>query len=122
MTRIDELRPDEYFVFGSNLLGQHLGGAARDAHRLFSAEMGIGEGITGQCYALPTLDTDFAKRSLEDIQASVWRLFQQARNWPHRRFLITPVGCGIAGFTTDQIAPLFKGAPANCIFLDDWNK
>jgi hypothetical protein len=117
---ITTLKPYEIFVFGSNLAGIHGAGAAKQARNQFGAEMGVGEGLTGQCYALPTLDTDLEQRSLEHIQASVERFFQQARNWRHKTFLVTPVGCGLAGFNPEQIAPLFKHAPPNCILPEEF--
>ena len=114
MNRITELKPDEVFVFGSNLLGHHAGGAARDAVELFGAENGASEGLTGQCCAIPTLDAQFQKRPLQHVQASVALFFHAARLYAEKTFIITPIGCGIAGFKTEQIAQFFKNAPANC--------
>ena len=102
------------------MAGRHGAGAAKDAHKLFGAVYGVGEGVTGQCYALPTLDTDLCQRSLEHIQESVHRLFQQARNWPTKQFIVTPVGCGLAGYQVSEIAPMFKHAPSNCIMPEEF--
>lgn len=99
---ITELAPDEIFVFGSNLAGHHMGGAARTAMERFGAEWGQGEGIQGQSYAIPTM---FG--SVEEIKPYVDRFLDLAYEWDENTFLVTRVGCGIAGFTPDQIAPLF---------------
>lgn len=118
--RVTNLQPDEVFVFGSNLAGKHFGGAARDAYQLFGAVMGDGEGMTGQCYAIPTLDEQFKKRTLADINTSVESFIEQAKKLPTKRFIVTPIGCGIAGFSVEQIAPMFRHAPANCILPDEF--
>ena len=99
---ITELAPDEIFVFGSNLAGHHMGGAARTAMERFGAEWGQGEGIQGQSYAIPTM---FG--SVEEVKPYVDRFLDLAYEWDENTFLVTRVGCGIAGFTPDQIAPLF---------------
>jgi len=122
MKRVTELKENEIFVFGSNLCGRHICGAAADAQKYFGAQPGVGEGLTGLCYAIPTVDTDFERRSLEHIAGSVERFLQQARNWPDRKFIITPIGCGIAGYKPIQIAPMFDGAPHNCILPPEFNQ
>ncbi len=93
----------EVFVFGSNLEGEHEGGAARTAYSLFGAEWGVGDGPTGKCYAIPTMHG-----GIEDIKPYVDEFVEYARNHPNNRFLVTRIGCGIAGFKDDEIAPLFK--------------
>lgn len=95
----------EIFVFGSNLAGQHHGGAARTAHRDFGAEWGIGNGPTGRCYAIPTMHGGVA-----DIKPYVDEFIEYAKSHPNNRFLVTRIGCGIAGFKDDEIAPLFQEA------------
>lgn len=122
MKPITTLRLDEIFVFGSNLMGQHIGGAAATAHEKFGAAMGIGEGITGNCYALPTIGAGWERCTIEQIRASVQGLFRQAINWPDKKFIITPIGCGIAGFRADEIAPLFRNAPINCILPPEFQQ
>lgn len=102
---ITELKEDEIFVFGSNLAGHHGGGAARIAHRKFGAEWGVGVGITGQCYAIPTM-----QGGVETIKPYVDKFIELAREWDQTTFLVTRIGCGIAGFTDEQIAPLFAEA------------
>ena len=103
--RIETLEPNEIFVFGSNLEGYHGGGAARLAHKRFGAEWGIGVGLTGQCYAIPTM-----QGGVETIQPYVSAFIRFATAHPEYTFLVTKIGCGIAGFLEIEIAPLFKKA------------
>lgn len=98
------LEKNEIFVFGSNAEGMHLGGAARVAYDKFGAEWGNGEGLQGQSYALPTMEGE------ESTQAAVDRFIECAKKHPELKFWVTPVGCGIAGYTPQQIAPMFKEA------------
>lgn len=107
--RITALRPDEVFVFGSNLEGWHGGGAARLAHRAFGAEWGVGAGPTGRCYAIPTM-----QGGVETIRPYAADFLAYARRHPESRFLVTEIGCGIAGFTPQEIAPLFREALQLC--------
>lgn len=102
------------FVFGSNLAGVHGAGAAKEALENFGAEWGIGEGMTGRAYALPTKDENIQTRSLNDVQASVNSFLDLAVMHPKQEFFVTAIGCGLAGFTPEQIAPMFKDAPMNC--------
>lgn len=102
---IKELAPDEIFVFGSNLAGHHGGGAARVAMDRFGAEWGRGEGIQGQSYAIPTM-----QGGVETIKPYVDRFLDLAYEWDQNTFLVTRIGCGIAGFTPEQIAPMFDRA------------
>lgn len=108
------------FVFGSNTAGKHLGGAARHAHDKYGAVMGVGEGPTGDCYAVPTLNGDFTQRTLDEIRESVDAFLLHAARWRELQFYVTRIGCGIAGFTDEQIAPLFVDAPDNCTFDPLW--
>ena len=102
---ITELKPNEIFVFGSNIGGFHGGGAARVAHKRFGAEWGVGEGITGQCYALPTMEG-----GVDYIVGKVNAFIACAKQHPKLKFLVTKVACGIAGFRIEEIAPLFADA------------
>lgn len=117
---IEELQSNEYFVFGSNLAGNHTGGAARQAHEQFGAEMGIGEGITGKSYAFPTLDENFKKVSNTRLHMARLRLYETANTSPDKTFLLTKVGTGIAGFSEDKMKRLFTNAPKNIIKPTDW--
>jgi hypothetical protein len=96
-------------VFGSNLGGRHGKGAARDAVRLFGAEPGVGSGPTGSAWAIPTKDEDMRRLPLERIAESVAELREHAAARPEDRFLVTRIGCGLAGFSDEDIAPLFAG-------------
>ncbi len=100
---VTELKEDEIFVFGSNLHGLHGGGAARYAFDHFGAEYGVGVGFTGQCYAIPTM-----QGGVETIKPYVDKLYEDAVANKDKKFLVTPLGCGIAGFEYSEIAPLFK--------------
>jgi len=102
---ITALDRDEVFVFGSNLQGHHYGGAARVAFEKFGAEWGVGEGPTGHCYAIPTM-----QGGIETIRPYVERFLDYAYECDQNNFLVTRIGCGIAGFTDCEIAPLFRRA------------
>ncbi len=102
---IRELERDDVFVFGSNLEGMHLGGAARVARERFGAVMGQGEGLQGQSYAIPTM-----QGGVEIIKPYVDRFIDFARECDQNTFYVTRIGCGIAGFTDEEIAPLFADA------------
>lgn len=101
--QITELRNDEVFVFGSNLGGMHGGGAAYVAFRKFGAVMGCGVGHQGQSYAIPTM-----QGGVETIKPYVDAFIGYARQHPDLFFYVTRIGCGIAGFTDREIAPLFS--------------
>lgn len=102
---IDHLGEDEIFVFGSNLEGIHAGGAARTAYEKFGAEWGNGVGPQGQSYAIPTM-----QGGVETIKPYVDDFINLAREWDQNTFYVTRIGCGIAGFTDEEIAPLFDEA------------
>ena len=101
---INHLEENEIFVFGSNLQGCHGGGAAAAAHRWFGAIWGCGVGIQGQSYAIPTM-----QGGVETIRPYVDEFIEYAGQHPELTFLVTRIGCGIAGFRGEEIAPLFKG-------------
>lgn len=103
---ISVLQEDEIFVFGSNLLGHHMGGAARTARRIFNAEMGVAEGLTGCAYALPTLNEDMRQVAPEALRASFRRLLLFALDHPMLTFYLTEVGCGIAGWSAEEVSAL----------------
>lgn len=97
---ITHLEPDDIFVFGSNLDGLHMGGAARVAYEKFGAVWGQGVGIQGQSYAIPTM-----QGGVETIKPYVDQFIELAREWDQNTFYVTRIGCGIAGFTDEEIAP-----------------
>lgn len=102
---ITHLGPDDIFVFGSNLDGMHMGGAARVAYDKFGAVWGQGVGIQGQSYAIPTMHG-----GVDSIKPYVDDFIKLAREWDQNTFYVTRIGCGIAGFTDAEIAPLFEEA------------
>lgn len=104
---------DHVFVFGSNTMGIHGAGAARQARDEYGAVLGQGIGHFGRSYALPTVGSGFHALSLDQVQQHVRTFLDYARERSDLTFWLTPVGCGIAGFTPEQIAPLFAEAPAN---------
>lgn len=110
------------FVFGSNLAGRHGAGAALSAKNLWGAKVGVGEGPTGKSYAIPTKDANLQTRDLTSIEESVTRFIEYAVQHPHDKFIVTRVGCGLAGYKDDQIAPFFRTAPANCELPEGWRK
>ncbi len=102
---ITSLNDNEVFVFGSNLAGAHGGGAARIAYEKFGAEWGVGVGPTGKCYAIPTM-----QGGVETIAPYVDDFIEYAELHSEQMFLVTRIGCGIAGFHDSEIAPLFTAA------------
>lgn len=102
---VRNLEPNEIFVFGSNINGQHCGGAAGHALSRFGAIMGKAEGIQGQSYAIPSVGN-----SLADLRKCIERFTEYAVQHPEKNFLLSAIGCGNAGYSPGQIAPLFKQA------------
>ena len=102
---ITSLQPNEIFVFGSNLEGAHGGGAAAFALKHFGAIWGQGVGLQGNSYGIPTMHG-----GVNDIKPYVDEFIDFAQAHPTLHFLVTRIGCGIAGFHDEEIAPLF--APA----------
>lgn len=102
---IRSLAPNEVFVFGSNLGGFHAGGAARAAMNLFGAVWGQGVGLQGQSYAIPTM-----QGGVETIKPYVDQFLEFTKTRPDLYFYVTRIGCGIAGFRDEDIAPMFADA------------
>ena len=96
---------NEIFVFGSNLAGAHGGGAARLAYNRFGAIWGQGVGLQGQSYAIPTM-----QGGVETIKPYVDEFIRFAQTRSDLKFYVTQIGCGIAGFKVEDIAPLFSKA------------
>ena len=117
---ITNLKENQVFVFGSNELGEHIGGAAKQALQ-FGAINGVGEGLMEQSYAFPTLDRSFQKRSRNKLMVSVYKLYMTCKQNPNKEFLLTKVGCGIAGFEEKFMAKLFRNAPSNLVSPEGWN-
>jgi hypothetical protein len=114
--------PNIVFVFGSNLSGAHGAGAAAFARFWYGAVYGVGVGRTGQSYALPTKDEDINTLPLDRISGYVTEFLDYAREHSNEEFFVTRVGCGLAGYTDEQIAPMFRGAPDNCVFEQSWKE
>ena len=115
---ITSLHFDEIFVFGSNLQGFHAGGAAKSAMQ-WGAVWGKGVGLQGQTYAIPTM-----QGGVDTIRPYVDEFISLAKQHPNKRFLVTEIGCGIAGFSVEEIAPLFiKAVEVENIYLPQrfWN-
>ena len=111
---INILDKNEIFVFGSNNLGHHLGGAAKIAHEKFNAEWGVGHGRTGNCFAIDTMS---GVNALED---DITAFIEYAQYNLHIKFLVTEIGCGIAGYKISEVAPLFETCiHSNNIYLPE---
>ena len=112
---ITELDEGEIFVFGSNGFGAHNGGAAAMAVAKFGAIYGQAEGLQGQSYAINTMD------GFELMAEQVGRFIEFAKEHPELKFLVTEIGCGIAGYSPEEVAPLFKDAPENVVLPESFN-
>lgn len=118
---INELKENQIFVFGSNELGEHIGGAAKQSREEFGAIMGQARGEQGQSYAIATLDEHFEQLSLASIQAQLYVLSEHAKENPDKEYLLTPIGTGIAGFTVDEIKEILpKSFPENVVLVGKW--
>jgi hypothetical protein len=107
MVMIEELKPNQIFVFGSNLEGNHAAGSAKQANQSFGAVYGIGVGLQGQSYAIPTMS------GFNTMQYYCMQFLDFAVHYPEYEFLLTPVGTGIAGYEIKDIEPLFETLPSN---------
>lgn len=108
------------FVFGSNLAGRHGKGAALYARQHHGAIYGQGEGLQGNSYAIPTKDERIQTLPPIAIDAAISRFKQFAASRPDLQFNVTPVGCGLAGYTQDFIKPMFEPLPDNCKYSPEW--
>lgn len=113
---------DPIFVFGSNRAGRHGRGAAAFAVRWRGARMGQGIGPAGRSYAIPTKDADLRVLPVEDIAPEVGRFIDYAREHPEVPFDVTAIGCGLAGYPDETIAPLFAAVPPNCRLPYRWQR
>lgn len=112
---IRTLSPGEIFVFGSNLDGRHGKGAAKFANQKFGAQWGVAEGITGRCYALPTVGHNLSRMPIEDVEKHVNTFLRCTSLFPELTFLVTLVGCGLAGHKIQDIGPMFSERTDNVI-------
>lgn len=117
---INQLKENQIIVAGTNLLGEHLGGLAKQAHENFGLEWGKAEGISGQTYAFPTLDKNFKQVSEKQLKQSIKKLYYWCNMLSKTEFLLTKVGCGIACFSEEYIKSLFINPPKNLVLPEDW--
>ena len=119
---ITELAPNQIFVFGSNESGVHGAGAALLARQKFGAVSGVGFGKQGQSFAIPTKDWRIKTLSIDSISHYVSRFMAFASNANGYEFLVTKIGCGLAGYEIKDIAPLFFFHPNNVILPEEFHK
>jgi len=112
---ITELGENQVFVFGSNLAGKHNGGGAKVALEKFGAIYGKSIGIQGQSYAIPTLGYSFERLPLEEIGLYIKDFINYSESNPSKEFLVTKIGCGIAGYDLSKIAPFFSKINKNVL-------
>jgi len=113
---------DSIWVFGSNLAGIHGAGAAEVAFEKFSASWAQGVGLSGRSYAIPTKDHNLKTLPLKDIGPYIREFVAFTRKYCDSKFFVTRVGCGLAGFRNETIAPLFKNCGDNCNMPIGWKK
>jgi len=110
----------EIFVFGSNLAGRHGRGAALEAMQKHGAKYGQAEGLQGLSYAIPTKAWPLKSLPLYDIDVYVQIFIEFARRHPELTFHVTRIGCGLAGYKDEDIAPMFRSAPQNRVLPEGW--
>lgn len=108
------------FVFGSNEAGIHGAGAALEARKSHGAKLGIGFGHVGNSFAIPTKDEELKQLPLRSIRQYVRMFLAYAEASPDLIFQVTRIGCGLAGYSDKDIAPMFKEAPDNCVLPEGW--
>jgi len=114
--------PDKIFTFGSNLAGRHGAGAALFAKQHHGVIQGQGVGRQGNSYGIPTKDRNIETLPLDKIAPYVRQFLRYAEAYPDLKFQVTRVGCGLAGYTDKDIAPMFAGAPENCELPEGWRE
>lgn len=110
------------FVFGSNLAGFHGAGSAKEALKKHGALWGCGIGRQGDSYAIPTKNAKLQPMTLEHIAFHIKDFLEYAKAHEDTVFNVVKIGCGLAGYTEKQIAPMFKGAPSNVNLPKDWQR
>lgn len=111
----------EIFVFGSNLAGKHGKGSALEAVKKHGAQYGVGIGLSGNSYGIPTKDGNLKILPLIEIQKYIINFIEFARLTPQNTYNVVAIGCGLAGYKPEQIAPMFKNAPPNCNLPPEFN-
>ena len=117
---IQSLQPNQIFVYGSNTAGRHGAGAAKQALQ-FGAKYGR-DGLCGQTYGISTKDDNLNVLPLSRIRDHVAEFLYEAEERPHLEFLVTRIGCGLAGYKDEQIAPMFRSRSSNVALPDEWKK
>lgn len=110
------------FVFGSNLAGRHGRGSAKEALVHHGAKRGLGVGFYGNSYAIPTKDEHLTVLPLEVIKNHVFDFLRFAKEYPERTFNVVDIGCGLAGYTPEQIAPMFKNKTENVLLSETFSR
>jgi hypothetical protein len=120
---ITELKKHQVFVFGSNEAGIHGAGAAKLAHKKFGAVYGVGFGLRGQTFAIPTKDLKIRTLPLDKVESYIHSFLLEAMDHPDTEFLVTKIGCGLAGYLEEEIANLFKGKfiPENVVLPESFH-
>ena len=108
------LQPHEIFVAGTNAQGSHGAGAAKQAFEQFGLEWGIANGLSGQTYAIDTMS------GFDALGRNVRQFLRVAKDTPQYTYLVTAIGCGIAGYMPEQVAPLFKNCPSNVVLPEEF--
>ena len=108
------------FVFGSNLSGIHGAGAAKYAAKHYGAVYGVGEGMSGKSYALPTKGINISFMTLIEVKPHIQKFIKYAYDHPNDKFQLTQVGCGLGGFRKEEITPLFINASSNIYYDEAW--
>ncbi len=109
-------------MFGSNLAGRHGAGSAKEALLNHGAVYGVGEGLQGDSYGIPTKDKDLKTLHLYNISIYVNTFLHFAALNQQYHFNVVPIGCGLAGYTPEQIAPMFKNCPPNVVLPESFKK
>lgn len=112
----------DIFVFGSNLAGRHGAGSALEAAKNHGAKRGVGSGMSGRSYAIPTKDEDLQTLPLDEIAKFVKVFIEYASRRSDLTFNVVKIGCGLAGYKESEIAPMFAGAPQNVNLPEGWRK
>lgn len=112
--------PNTIFVFASNLAGRHGRGSAYAAKIKWGAVQGVGQGRTGQAYAIPTKDEQIKVMRIDRIRWYIDEFIKYAKQHPELTFKVVKIGCGLAGFSEDRMAPMFKDCPPNCELPEGW--
>ena len=114
------MKPGYIFVFGSNQAGLHGAGAAKHAARRHGAVRGQGYGPMGTCFGIPTKNHYIKTLPIGKVEEYITKFLIYAHAHPELEFQVTRVGCGLAEYDDEDIAPMFRGAPSNCHFDDKW--